>query len=388
VQIAKDIDTEAIDQIAFLSHAASRAEVGNATERRRLASLIFSYVTAAAGRLDRDGFPWRSGITAMSRLDPALALAAIGTWADRGVREASRSLIPFLETRVDTALITVETAIALALLIDDHERHLLNKLASMAAADPTNGKHLLDELSRQVLLLNPRTNRVDLAKTVANAACADTKPDGPWLTDLKRMIAFFGTLKVKPPKDESSNLPSLPRADDKNHAPKPYVFDPKGKSFLTAAAIAAELEVARALEPHYSEIDLLKKMRDVSSSPSDRAAFLTAVAEVPEDFGWFNGRAQFITETVGEWRGSPSIDAWVENRLPGIIVTQFSVATRLSQGWLRRTPEVARPRSTRYGSAAARDLRRSRQVRLRTSKPDIVRHCRFARSHALTCGGR
>ena len=329
VQIAKDIDTEAIDQIAFLSHAASRAKVSDLTERRRLASLAFSYVTAAAGRLDRDGFPWRSGITAMTRLDPALALAAIGTWADRSVRDASRSLIPFLETGLDTASITVETAIALALLIDDHEHDLLNKLVPIAAADPANGKHLLDELSRRVLLLNPRSNRVDLAKTVANAACADTKPDGPWLTDLKRMIAFFGTLNVKPPKDEPSSLPSPALADDKDDTPKKaYVFDPKGKTFLTSAAIAAELEAARAFEAHYSEIDLLKKMRDVSSTPADRAAFLTAVGEVPEDIGWFNGRAQFITETVGEWRGSPSVDAWVKDRLPTIIVTQFSVATR------------------------------------------------------------
>jgi hypothetical protein len=43
-------------------------------------------------------------------------------------------------------------------------------------------------------------------------------------------------------------------------------------------------------------------MRDASSSPGDRVAFLTAVAEIPEDTCWFYDRFRIIDEAIKEWR--------------------------------------------------------------------------------------
>jgi hypothetical protein len=120
----------------------------------------------------------------------------------------------------------------------------------------------------------------------------------------------------------------LRRSGEEQESPKEYVFNSEGKSFITSAAIVTELEAARSSDLRYSETDLLRKMRDVSLSPSDRATFLTAVADVPEDVGWFNSRVQFIEETVREWRGLPSLDDWVKSELPAIIVRRFSGATR------------------------------------------------------------
>lgn len=328
VAIAKEIDSEAIDQIAFAAKAAARAVVPDDKLRRAVASHIYSYVSAAAGRVD-DHFPWNSAVSSLTRLDPALAVAAISTWADQGVRSVSWTLERFLETALETGSLTIETAIALTPLIDDPDERLLKRLVALARSDAVRGKVLLDELARQALLFNPRSNRVDCAKIIADAGSADAKPDGPWLMDLKRMLAFTDSIVTAPLKDRDSEFRIIHRfGEEKEEEHKVYEFKPEGKTFLTAAAIAAELDAARSADFVYSQRDLLKKIRAVSAAPGDRAAYLSAVAGIPDEVGWFDDRVRELIDAVTEWSGTPSVDRWAGEKLPEIIVARFAVATR------------------------------------------------------------
>ncbi len=328
VAIAKEIDSEAIDQIAFAAKAAARAVLPDGKLRRAVASHIYSYVSAAAGRVD-DQFPWNSAVSALARLDPALAVAAICTWADQGVRSVSWTLERFLETALETGAITIDTAIALTPLIDNPDERLLKRLVALARSDAARGKVLLDELARQALLLNPRSNRVDCAKIIADAGSADATPDGPWLMDLKRMLAFTDSIVTAPLKDRDSELPMIRRfGEEKDEERKVYEFKPEGKTFLTADAIAAELDAARSADFVYSQRELLKKIRAVSAAPGDRAAYLSAVAGIPGEVGWFDDRVSELIDAVAEWSGTPSVDRWAAEKLPEIIVARFVEATR------------------------------------------------------------
>lgn len=331
VSIAKEIDREAIDQIAFLAEAARRAEFPSAADRRRVASQIYSYVTVAASRLaDNDGFPWRAGIRAMTKLDPALALAVISGWADKGIRSIDRTLETFIATGLDSGTITTDLAIPLFQLVLYPDSDFVEKhLAQRAASDAAKGKLLLDELARNVLLFNPRSDRRDLAQNLVGGPCIDTKPDGPWLAALKNMLAFLETERTPTRNQHEIPGPNLRPASEDDDTPKSYEFDPTGKTFLISASIENELKTAKASELRYSERGLLRKMRDASSSPGDRVAFLTAVAEIPEDTCWFYDRFLIIDEAIKEWRGTPSVDNWLTTKLPDIIISQFLGATRL-----------------------------------------------------------
>lgn len=328
VAIAKEIDSEAIDQIAFAAKAAARAVLPDDKLRRAVASHIYSYVSAAAGRVD-DHFPWNSAVSALTRLDPALAVAAISTWADQGVRSVSWTLERFLETALETGSITIDTAIALTPLIDNPDERLLKRLVALTRSDAARGKVLLDELARQALLLNPRSNRVDCAKIIADAGSADVKPNGPWLMDLKRMLAFTDAIVTAPLKDRDSEFPIIRRfGEKKEEERKVYEFKPEGKTFLMADAIAAELDAARSADFVYSQRELLKKIRAVSAAPGDRAAYLSAVAGIPDEVGWFDDRVRELIDAVAEWSGTPSVDRWAAEKLPEIIVARFAAAAR------------------------------------------------------------
>jgi hypothetical protein len=103
------------------------------------------------GRVEGDGFPWRAAVSALTRLDPAFALAAIGRLADEGVIAESWTLESFITTALDSGSLTIEAAIALLVLIENPDVSTIRKLASIAAAQQANGKLLLEEISRQGL---------------------------------------------------------------------------------------------------------------------------------------------------------------------------------------------------------------------------------------------
>jgi len=332
VSIAKEIDLEAIDQIDFLSAAAERAKVAGKDERRQIASNIFTFVSGAAERLsDRDGFPWRSGVHALACLDAPIGLAAICRWADDGTAKLDTTLNAFLSTALQRAILAPDTAQALTLLLTAADEKLHKQLVSLAAGSAANGKALLEELSKDVLLLHPQGARHALGKEITDKACADQKPDGPWLSRLKETVAFVEAKLQQPHAKPPSAPTTAVRPLRNDELPKEFEFDPKGQAFVASDAIAEVLKAAASSGLRHSDRELVHKMRRASAKPQDRVPFLTALSELPEDTAWATDRVAFISEAVSEWRGIPAVDQWRRNVLPRIIVAQFSGATR----WLK-----------------------------------------------------
>lgn len=337
VSIAKEIDQEAVDQIDFVSVMAERADILEEPDRRTIAADIFAFVSGAAERLsDREGFPWRSAVHALTCVADATALAAIARWADDGTVSLYGTFDRFLLTALRRDIISPEASTSLAMLTGGSDGDLRKELVSRAAAEPQRYKAIIEELAKETLILSPQHGRLPLGQEIVDRIADNDCPEAPWLAQLRDTIAFLRHATDKPEKATTGSRDREPRRGNDNSLPKEFEFDPQGRSFTTPESIAEVLEAAELSGlPHHAR-NLLKKMRDVSSSPRDRIPFLNALAEIPEDSIWSTDRVEMIRETLAAWKGTPAVDHWCKETLPSVLVAHFHGATL----WLKEGQSV------------------------------------------------
>ena len=338
VGIAKEIDQEAFDQIDFVSVLAERAGIPEQRDRRTIAADIFAFVSGAAECLsDRDGFPWKSAVHALTCVDDATALSAISRWADDGTVRLDDTLDQFLLTALQRGIISPEASTSLALLIGGSDGDLQKELVSRAAVEPQKYKEVIEELARETLLLSPQHARLPLGQEIVDRVSQNNCPGGLWLTHLCDTITFMRqATDNKPDKVTEINPNNMLRLTNDNNLPKEFEFDPQGRSFATPESIAEVLEAAKTSGLRHHDRDLLMKMRDASSSPKDRVPFLNALAEVPEDSIWSTYRVEMIRETLVAWKGTPAVDRWCKETLLSVLVAHFHGVTR----WLKEGQSV------------------------------------------------
>lgn len=337
VGIAKEIDQEAFDQIDFVSVLAERAGISEQRDRRTIATDIFAFVSGAAERLsDRDGFPWRSAVHALTCVDDATALSAISRWADDGTVRLDDTLDLFFLTALQRGIISPEASTSLALLIGGSDGDLQKELVYRAAAEPQKYKEGIEELARETLLLSPQHARLPLGQEIIDRISPDC-PGGPWLTHLSDTITFLRkATDNKPDKETTVRWDNMPRLANDNNLPKESEFDPQGRSFTTPESITEVLEAAETSGLRHHDRDLLRKMRDASFSPRNRVPFLNALAGVPEESLWSMDRVEMIRETLAAWKGTPAVDCWCKETLPSVLIEHFHGATR----WLKEGQSV------------------------------------------------
>ena len=335
LSIAKEMDREAFDQIDFVSVLAERARIEKQADRRAIASDLFAFVSAAAERLsDQEGFPWHSAVRALACMDDATALAAICRWEDNGTVGLAGTLDRFFLTALKREITSPQVAVSLALLIGGPDGDLQKELVSRAVAEPQKYKQVIEELAEDALLFSSQDARLSLGQDIVDRISLKDFPDGKWIGQLRHTIDFLTHIKDDKPK-EATSIPSekAPRLAEDNGLPKQFVFDPKGRSFTTADSIKQVLQEAGASGLSYWELELLRQMRDVSSSPKERAPFLNALAGVPGDVIRSSDRVEMIRETVAVWKGTPAVDHWCEESLPLVLVENFyGVARWLKEG--------------------------------------------------------
>src|SRR5262249_51430234 len=130
VTIAKEIDEEAIDQVDFLSVAAKSATFANPTKSRKTANEVYAFVSGVSERLaGHDRFPWRSGVSCITRLDVPLALAAIARWADDATVSLETTLGEFLRVALQANLVSAPVAESLVLLVSSIDSDVWKELA-------------------------------------------------------------------------------------------------------------------------------------------------------------------------------------------------------------------------------------------------------------------
>ena len=329
IEIAKEIDREAIDQIDFMSVLAERARVSKQSDRRIIAADIFTFASGAAERLsDYDGFPWKSVVHALTFVDDTIALAAICRWADNGTVRLDDTLYRFLQTALQRNLITPELAISLALLIGGAEGEFHKDLVLRVSTEPQQYKAVIEELSKDALMLSTQDSRLVLGQEIVDCISQTNRQEGPWLIRLRETIAFLRNLPDADPNikltSDSGNMARLASDDE---ILEEFQFDPQGRTFTSPELIEDVLVAAKSSGLLYDEREILRKMRDSSSSPRNRVKFLNALANISEDSIWSSYRVEIINESLAVWKGSPAVDRWCKEILPSVISSHFKGVT-------------------------------------------------------------
>jgi len=338
VDIAKEIDLEAVDQIDFISVLGERACISPQSDRRAIAADIFAFVSGAAERLSgRDEFPWRSAVHALTCVDDAAALAAISRWADDGTVSLYSTLNRFLLTALQRNTISPEVSTALAIITGGSDGGLRKELVSRAAAKPQQYKGIIEELAKEILLLSSQHERLQFGQEVVDRIFPINCSDGPWLEQLRDTITFL----KKETGNKSDKVTTIyqnksPRLAVHNDLPKEFEFDPQGRTFTTPESIKEVLQEADTSGLWHDDRDLLKKMRDVSSIPSKRVSFLNVLATMSEESIWSTVRFETICETLATWKGTPAVDGWCKETLPSIMVAHFHDVVR----WLKEGQSI------------------------------------------------
>lgn len=328
ITIAKELDREAIDQIDFVAACARPAAPGLDTpDRKRIAGNLFVFTNGAAVRLEHEErFPWGAALDGMAHLSTSVALSAISRWADDGLADLSHTLPDFLRTSLKQRHLPVGVVSALTLLLRYVESDLDDELAK-GALDLSLSQELVEELARDVLLMRTASTRRERGKAVLATASELDWTRGHWVSRLRRTVEF---LEAAPPPSEQRKQEYDPLGDVSQESSKKTPPDWTGP--VTSTAMMADaLARGRETDKLFSETDLLRAMKQQSSAPKDRLNFLNALCEVDGTFIWGYYRSRILSECLDEWRGTPSVDAWMRSDLPGVIVRHF----RESIGYLK-----------------------------------------------------
>lgn len=339
INIAKEIDQEAFDQIDFVSTLAGHAQIPDRRHRLSIAADIFAFVSGAAKRLsDRDGFPWKSATHALTCVDDTTALAAICRWADEGTVSLYDTLDRFLLTALERDIIAPEVATSLAVVIGGTDGDLRRELMNRAAANPRECTGIIEELAKETLLFLPQDARLSSGQEIVDRISIQDCPGGSWLAHLRDTVSFLKQIdesKLEAAKAVDIDK-KMPRPTQDNNPPKVFEFDPQGRSFTTPEAIAEVLEAAKLSDLPHNDHDILMKMRDASSNLRDRVPFLQALANIPKDTIWGTHRLEMIRDTLNLWKGTPAVDRWSKDILPSVLIEYFNFAAR----WLKEGQSV------------------------------------------------
>ena len=336
LNIAKEIDREAIDQIEFLAVLAEKAKFSCQSDRRKIAGGIFTFVSCAAFRISGyDGFSWQSAVQALTCMDNAIALAGVCRWADEGAIRLDVTLGPYLLQSLKKGIISPEIAVSLALITDGADGNLRKELIDRVAAEPRKYYQVIEELSKDTLLHCSRQEMPVLGRKIVDQIPQDEFTEGPWLEKLRKTVAFLNSLIEKQKNETKPDRNKRAIFHDNATSPKKFVFDPQGCSFTTPESLSKVLKEAKTSELIYNDRELLYKMREVSSHPRDRIPYLDALDTIPEELIRSTDRVDEILDSLDLWSGTPAVDRWCREKLPSVLIRHFHGIVR----WI----EVRRP---------------------------------------------
>ncbi|TAK50650.1 MAG: hypothetical protein EPO27_03905 [Betaproteobacteria bacterium] len=323
VNIAREIDQEAVDQIEFVAAAAKFATTDNREEERRVAGDVFTFVSGASERLSSRDFNWSAGVSALAAIDLPCALAAVARWADDGTVKLETTLEALVPVALNRNLINPAQAAALSLLIEDSDLALYRDVASRATSSSVaSGPAVIEEIAKDTLLFTSQPGRVRIGKAILEQIPVVAQRQGPWIARLRETVAFHEAqdMHKEPTKPRSDRLPQPEQIQ--SEPLKEFAFEPTGP-FSVATEIEKVLKAANESGLFHFDSAILEKMMKASADIKDQIPFLNAVASLSDDVVLSNDRAEAISAALKLWNGTPAIDYWCRNRLPQMISEQF-----------------------------------------------------------------
>lgn len=349
VEITKEIDQEARDQISLLARLSKSSPALTSDVRREQATAIFRFVSGAAERLaSYDGFPWEAAVVALARLSFPVGLAALARWADSGVASLQTTLQPLLLEGLILGSLSPSGAAGLAILLDEPDADLAQRILTLAEG---SGLRLPigEELAQDCLLHAPPGARLALGRRILSLVGNGVLASSEGMARLRTTVDFLEALppaSVKshatvdfmgplPPTPANSGATVASTSRDGAESEQRDAFDLGGRRFTTAKAICDVLGQSRPPNTLPLSRDLLNEMRKLTAIP-DRVAFLNAVDDVDGQIISERERAAAILDALDAWRISPAVDQWRRQTLPRLIVRRFAALARgLNEGWSR-----------------------------------------------------
>ena len=328
VEIAKEVDREAYDQIELLGSWSRAATALDVAQRREVAGAIYSFVSGAAERVSSyyDGFPWWGAASSLTQLSLPVAFASLARWADDGTVGLDSTLPALLATGLRDGSLSPSVVTALTVLLDELDRNLIEQILG-AVKDSPAGPTVREEVARDCLLRAHPGSRELLGREILTLAPQAEISAGGQLSRLQQTVQFLEGLRqeggARPGTGSSANTAT---GSEDSAAVAPFA----GLDLTDPRVIQEALQTLRVIPQPPRLRDLLIRMRDVVPL-AQRVAYLDAVARVELDPWDENHLADALVDCLSLWSQSPAVERWRVERLPSIIVSRFAGVAR----WLK-----------------------------------------------------
>lgn len=325
IELTKEIDHEAYDQINLLNALAVGSISLSETEQRRCAAESYRFVSGAAERLDYDGFPWETASSALARLSITVGMAAISRWADEGTCRLNITLPSLLIEGVSENKISPAVVTALAILLQYPDEDLAAKAVEKARS---TGAHLriASVFAKDWLLYASTKSRLKFAGKILSLIDSEEISQYPDLVSLQNTVKFLEQLPTVISEESELEFSNNYSPDDENAKTTNYKFDLKGRRFITAEAIQSFLKEVITDRRQVREGEVLEEMRK-ATQVADRVAFLNALVDVELEYFAARSRAEVLVKALKSWKG-PAIERWKTENLSHVIIRHFASLVR------------------------------------------------------------
>jgi hypothetical protein len=324
VDIAKEIDREAYDQIDLLASWAVAATALDERARRDLAAAIDCFVTEAAERISShyEGYPWSAAASSLARIALPVGLASVARWADSGIASLESTLGPLLITAVTEGTLSPATVVAMAIVLDEPDQELV-KAVLVAATNAPVASGLRAELARDCLLQTSVGRRESVARTILSLAPEEeVKAEGA-LNQLRQTLRFVDGLSSQ--QSACRTDATATSLDGSSGAPWLDGLD------LNDAAVIQTVVETRAANLSGPQLDDVFRALRNNVALSKRVAFLDAVTRIELTLWNSYAIANAIVDCLEAWKESPAVRRWSTEVLPTVVVSRFAVLAR----WLK-----------------------------------------------------
>ncbi|RYD50763.1 MAG: ATP-binding protein [Sphingobacteriales bacterium] len=305
IELSKDIDTESFEQIKIIDHLAKDAPLCEQNNNTIHGLAAANFITDVAERMrNHEHFPWEESVSAITRLSPHVAVTALSSWEDQGLKSLKYNIETFLKRALELKELTSSTIAALIPLTSKPSNDLICLIINDLSKGPVSVFSNTVELLAEDFLRNAPSDANNLIEAIQSSG---VKLSGENLEKLRTTFNFIANLPLKSdtiPLSEYGKVPNI---------------DCKGLKFTTPEAVSNLYQNLKSKEKYFDLESYISRLRQEITNLGDRTAFLDAIANA--DFGSYHvkGRWLGISETLAAWDDTPAISLWRQRKLPDVI---------------------------------------------------------------------
>ena len=315
VQVASELDIEAMDQLRLLDGLIERGRNGFSTKARLYAALVAEIVNDAAIRLqDNDEFPWPESISSIAHLDVPTALASVARWDDYQVGTLGATLPPAIIVGLRTNYLNSAQAAALLPLLRRAPVELLTSVMEHAIGEG----HAMASALAEELAYDALVDRIPLYGKLEPPIVQYGQ--GYWASQFGKYDRFRKALR-----DDSS----IENEDTRDQSKLgPAIIDSQAwhRADLTdpSKLLHEAQNVLTRLRDEGSYVALGDVLRWATKAVplTSRLAHLDALVRIHDDE--HNSQiVDIILSAMNDWANQLAVKNWCNDRLPRLLATHL-----------------------------------------------------------------